>query len=143
MRGRGGRGGFVNGAPSHADQAGNGAAPLQELPPVDRTWTHDGFEEMKQKDTGRREEYRLQQRPWSLPSFIMQGAPIPNFSPQKPVEDFALVVPLTEAAGGLNAQGTENESHYAIPFQAIEWSDDRLYYPKTVSCIHHNPPATI
>ncbi|PPQ68267.1 hypothetical protein CVT26_006184 [Gymnopilus dilepis] len=59
-RGRGfamrGRGGF-----SRADQRGQGgddAAAMKEedLPPIERVWTHDGFEELKRKEEQRRAE---------------------------------------------------------------------------------------
>jgi hypothetical protein len=64
MRGRGGRGFF----PGHgttldeAEVAGDGkekSADLkQEVPPIEKAWTHDGFEEMKRREEQRRDEQR-------------------------------------------------------------------------------------
>ncbi|KAI0686004.1 hypothetical protein BC835DRAFT_1408672 [Cytidiella melzeri] len=57
MRGRG-RGFFPGRVPLHEDNhdaaAGNTAAPLEDVPPIERAWTHDGFEEMKRREEHRR-----------------------------------------------------------------------------------------
>ncbi|KAI0340893.1 hypothetical protein BDW22DRAFT_1485845 [Trametopsis cervina] len=58
MRGRGGRGFFpgrVQPQESHED-AGEPSSPPAEVPPIDRAWTHDGFEEMKRREDQRRAE---------------------------------------------------------------------------------------
>ena len=71
MRGRGGRGGFIPGrVPGNADQnLGSGEVDDQieaEVPPIERAWTHDGFEEMKRREERRRsqaEHQKAQQEP--------------------------------------------------------------------------------
>ncbi|KAI0046649.1 hypothetical protein FA95DRAFT_1559874 [Auriscalpium vulgare] len=53
VRGRG-RGGFFpprNGPPPENEPAA--PPPVEEVPPVERAWTHDGFEEMKKRDERR------------------------------------------------------------------------------------------
>ncbi|KAI0776202.1 hypothetical protein BD413DRAFT_610874 [Trametes elegans] len=71
IRGRG-RGFYpVRASASGQDEsAGLGEAPAEqaEVPPVDRQWTHDGFEEMKRRDERKREQQQQQQQ---------QGAPGP------------------------------------------------------------------
>jgi len=57
MRGRG-RGGFFGSTGSYPNQDMDGPIedPLQNgdgVPPIERQWTHDGFEEMKHKENGR------------------------------------------------------------------------------------------
>ncbi|KZT24572.1 hypothetical protein NEOLEDRAFT_1116280 [Neolentinus lepideus HHB14362 ss-1] len=63
MRGRG-RGGFFSGAPSGpaAEKEANAEKDDSQLPPVERTWTHDGFEEMKLREEQRRAVREEQQR---------------------------------------------------------------------------------
>ncbi|PCH40829.1 hypothetical protein WOLCODRAFT_143244 [Wolfiporia cocos MD-104 SS10] len=65
FRGRG-RGGFFGGsATPHEHQDGEGEADLSapaDIPPVERTWTHDGYEEMKRRDERRREQREQQPR---------------------------------------------------------------------------------
>lgn len=52
-RGRGGGSGPANGG--HWDgQVDSESFPQAEVPPIDRAWTHDGFEEMKQREDSRR-----------------------------------------------------------------------------------------
>lgn len=68
MRGRGGRGGFAGGRPPNdTDEFGeeqvDGAEVVDEVPPVEKTWTHDGFEEMKRRDEQRRQRVQDQQQP--------------------------------------------------------------------------------
>ncbi|EPS98813.1 hypothetical protein FOMPIDRAFT_1042380 [Fomitopsis schrenkii] len=50
-RGRGFFGGRFDGG---RDEEGEGA-PLEDIPPVEKPWTHDGFEEMRRRDEKRRE----------------------------------------------------------------------------------------
>ncbi len=65
MRGRG-RGGFFPSTDRSFSQD-EGAAPEEpEVPPVERTWTHDGFEEMKKRDERRRGQQE-QQQPNTVP----------------------------------------------------------------------------
>ncbi|KIM46451.1 hypothetical protein M413DRAFT_315064 [Hebeloma cylindrosporum] len=56
-RGRGfplrGRGGFQG---PHTRGAEDGTSPQEDLPPIERAWTHDGFEDMKRKEEQRRAE---------------------------------------------------------------------------------------
>lgn len=63
MRGRG-RGGFQGGRPSGVEGEKEGEAVRDEsqLPPVERPWTHDGFEEMKRREEQRRAAREEQQR---------------------------------------------------------------------------------
>ncbi|KDQ64433.1 hypothetical protein JAAARDRAFT_64290 [Jaapia argillacea MUCL 33604] len=60
MRGRG-RGGFVG---MQGQQQSQDESPTAEEPstPVDRPWTHDGFEEMRRRDEQRRSREQQQQR---------------------------------------------------------------------------------
>ncbi|KAI0353088.1 hypothetical protein OH77DRAFT_659601 [Trametes cingulata] len=63
-RGRG-RGGFFPAASpgySHGDGAEEGEPPNEDVPPVERQWTHDGFEEMKRRDERRRALQEQQQQ---------------------------------------------------------------------------------
>ena len=61
MRGRGR--GFYSGPPmSHQDDVQAPDEQAVEVPPVDRPWTHDGFEEMKRKDERRGALQEQQQR---------------------------------------------------------------------------------
>ncbi|THV08241.1 hypothetical protein K435DRAFT_4592 [Dendrothele bispora CBS 962.96] len=62
MRGRGGFAGFAR----QEDQDGEDTS---NLPPVDRAWTHDGFEEMKKVDERRRNLQEQQQQASSPNSF--------------------------------------------------------------------------
>ena len=65
MRGRGGGGFFPNTSRSFSQD--EGATPEEPaVPPVERTWTHDGFEEMKRRDERRRAQQE-QQQPSSIP----------------------------------------------------------------------------
>lgn len=67
MRGRGGRGGFFPGPPGREEQERDGeekekvAEEKPEVPPIDRAWGHDGFEEMKRREEHRRDEQRRSQ----------------------------------------------------------------------------------
>ncbi|KAI0638422.1 hypothetical protein C8Q77DRAFT_431740 [Trametes polyzona] len=65
FRGRG-RGGFFPGPGTGHDQddgEGRGEPSSEDLPPVERQWTHDGFEEMKKRDERRRALQEQQQAP--------------------------------------------------------------------------------
>ncbi|OJT05382.1 hypothetical protein TRAPUB_3823 [Trametes pubescens] len=65
LRGRG-RGGFFPPRGSGYEQEdgeGTSEPPVEEVPPVDRQWTHDGFEEMKKRDERRRAIQEKQQQP--------------------------------------------------------------------------------
>ena len=64
MRGRGNR--FFPGPPPASSQEGDGeeeqsVEEKQEVPPIEKTWKHDGFEEMKRREDQRREEQRRSQ----------------------------------------------------------------------------------
>ena len=89
-RGRGGRGGFFGGRPQPGqgdDTAEATDAPVeQEIPPIERTWTHDGFEEMKKKEERRRAEYQQRveaERRERSESRQQQGSPHPSNSSQR------------------------------------------------------------
>lgn len=67
LRGRGGRG-FFPGRAVEQDGEGEGegegekgAEAKQEVPPIERPWGHDGFEEMKRREEQRRDEQRRSQ----------------------------------------------------------------------------------
>ncbi|KAI0727353.1 hypothetical protein C8Q72DRAFT_996639 [Fomitopsis betulina] len=53
MRGRG-RGSFGGRLGGGRDEEGEGT-PTEDIPPVEKAWTHDGFEEMRRRDEKRRE----------------------------------------------------------------------------------------
>ena len=64
MRGRGGR--FFPGHPlaherAEGDEAEKGAEEKSEVPPIEKTWGHDGFEEMRRREDQRREDQRHSQ----------------------------------------------------------------------------------
>ncbi|KAF8640091.1 hypothetical protein AX17_001329 [Amanita inopinata Kibby_2008] len=63
-RGRGfgarGRGGHDQGPSSHQEVGANGST--TDVPPIERPWTHDGFEEMKRKEEQRRASLQQQQQ---------------------------------------------------------------------------------
>ncbi|KAI0751046.1 hypothetical protein C8Q80DRAFT_1155194 [Daedaleopsis nitida] len=59
MRGRGR--GFYPGQPFHQEEGGEPQDAPVDVPPVERTWTHDGFEEMKRRDERRRAVQEQQQ----------------------------------------------------------------------------------
>ncbi|TFK55630.1 hypothetical protein OE88DRAFT_642537 [Heliocybe sulcata] len=63
MRGRS-RGGFFGERPTGTveEKESEAAKDESQLPPVERTWTHDGFEEMKRRDEQRRAANEDQQR---------------------------------------------------------------------------------
>ncbi|TCD69212.1 hypothetical protein EIP91_008315 [Steccherinum ochraceum] len=65
MRGRG-RGGFVGGrVPGYAEEAEEEEGEFtaeSDVPPVDRAWTHDGFEEMKRREERRRAQLDQQKQ---------------------------------------------------------------------------------
>ncbi|KAK7676874.1 hypothetical protein QCA50_020130 [Cerrena zonata] len=89
-RGRGGRGGFFGGRPPPTegdDAVGVIAAPAdQEIPPIERTWTHDGFEEMKKKEERRRADFQQRadsERRERSESRHQQGSPHPSNSSQR------------------------------------------------------------
>lgn len=89
LRGRGGRGGFFGGRPHQEvdDAAGvNGALAEQEIPPIERAWTHDGFEEMKKKEERRRADFQNRadaERRERSESRQQQGSPHPSNSSQR------------------------------------------------------------
>ncbi|EKM59738.1 uncharacterized protein PHACADRAFT_250430 [Phanerochaete carnosa HHB-10118-sp] len=62
LRGRGGRG-FLPGrtADIGGEDVEKGEEDRQEVPPIERPWGHDGFEEMKRREEQRREEQRRSQ----------------------------------------------------------------------------------
>ncbi|KAK7470317.1 hypothetical protein VKT23_001748 [Stygiomarasmius scandens] len=66
MRGRGGFAGF-------ARQEDQDVEDTSQVPPVDRAWTHDGFEEMKKMDDRRRVPQEQQQRPVHSPNGLRGG----------------------------------------------------------------------
>ncbi|PSR93796.1 hypothetical protein PHLCEN_2v4691 [Hermanssonia centrifuga] len=57
MRGRGGRP-FPPGTHAHEEEQKETEVAQEEIPAIDRAWTHDGFEEMKRREEVRREEQR-------------------------------------------------------------------------------------
>lgn len=63
MRGRGGRGFFPGRppfAPPNAEEEAATEELRQEVPPIEQTWGHDGFEEMKKRDEHRRTQQQQQ-----------------------------------------------------------------------------------
>ncbi|CAL1700494.1 unnamed protein product [Somion occarium] len=87
IRGRGGRGGFLPGRPPHQGQGDEliNSAPV-DVPPIERPWTHDGFEEMKNKEDRRRSEIRQRveaERQERSESRQKQGSPHPSNSSQR------------------------------------------------------------
>ncbi|TFK43807.1 hypothetical protein BDQ12DRAFT_702778 [Crucibulum laeve] len=71
MRGRG-RGGLQGSQAATNQGAEHVPPPAVELPPIERAWTHDGFEEMRKKEDLRRDAQQSQQ-PQSSGTF--RGAP--------------------------------------------------------------------
>ncbi|KAF8076694.1 hypothetical protein FPV67DRAFT_428539 [Lyophyllum atratum] len=61
MRGRG-RGGFFGGH-ANDDNGQHNGGDMIDVPPIERAWTHDGFEEMKQREEQRRAAQRTQPPP--------------------------------------------------------------------------------
>ncbi|KAI0770850.1 hypothetical protein BC629DRAFT_1715839 [Irpex lacteus] len=64
LRGRGGRdffAGRVLPQEGHEAPDDNGFTPVEDVPPIERAWGHDGFEEMKRREEQRKEEHRLSQ----------------------------------------------------------------------------------
>ncbi|KAI0082344.1 hypothetical protein K474DRAFT_1655080 [Panus rudis PR-1116 ss-1] len=55
IRGQGGRGGFVG---RQAAQDADTREGPEDIPPIDRPWTHDGFEEMRRREERRQDERR-------------------------------------------------------------------------------------
>lgn len=69
LRGHG-RGGFAPArGPAYGQDEGetHGETVQEEVPPVERQWTHDGFEEMKKRDERRRAQQEKQQQPQVSP----------------------------------------------------------------------------
>lgn len=65
MRGRGGRGGFIPGrvpGPPEQEETEVEAPPAADVPPIERAWTHDGFEEMKRRDERRKVQFEQQKQ---------------------------------------------------------------------------------
>lgn len=83
MRGRG-RGGYFGGAaPAEGEgeaeaEAAEALTPEPEVPPTEKAWTHDGFEEMKAKDDRRRAtEKRTSTKPYNRPA-APNGGSVPS-----------------------------------------------------------------
>ncbi|KAK0499713.1 hypothetical protein EDD18DRAFT_860490 [Armillaria luteobubalina] len=72
-----GRGGFMarNAFPHQDSVQEDEEAEAVDVPPVERAWTHDGFEEMKRSDEARRSVHQHQSQPFRGAGRVRGGAP--------------------------------------------------------------------